>query len=243
MQPPTYIVRRLLRKASKGVSASSVCTLDAVMKFDCPESPHGVYNELVALKLGQMLNAPLATGVMTISGDGQTFASLRLGSRELVLPDVAECLLPQIAGRYPSEACALLAFDLWVGNDDRKGNFKAFVSSPHINLFAGFDHALTLLGMDDDPTDRLEKLGSAKLLVRFHPFYGLVDKDDLEAWIKRIQAIPDEHIRECCQFGKQFRAVSVRMQSDLAEALIVRKKLLQGILVENASRIYGGAGS
>ena len=242
MLPVTYVTRRLLRQSKKGASKPALATLNAILTFDCDESPFGVYNELVASRLGQMVSAPVATGVLTVSGDGQTFAGIEAGSRELVLPDVLDLRLGDIALKYPSEAAALVAFDLWIGNDDRHGNLKASLHTQHIRVFAGFDHAISLLGHEDCAeklASRLEMLKSGKLLVKFHPFYGHVEPHELSKWVSRITGISDELVREACVFGKPFRSVSLAMQSELSEALVGRKRLLPGIVAAHAQLIVG----
>jgi hypothetical protein len=242
MLPQTYVTRRLLRQSKKGASKPAIATLNAILTFDCDESPFGVYNELVATRLGQMLNAPVAAGVLTMSGDGQTYAGIETGSHELVLPDVFDARLGDIADKYPSETAALVAFDLWIGNDDRHGNLKASLHSQHIRIFAGFDHAICLLGHEDDTdklASRLEALKIGELLIPAHPFFGLIDALELSKWVSRITGVSDDLVREACVFGKTFRSVSIAMQSELAEALVARKRLLPGIVASHAPLIVG----
>lgn len=242
MQPLTYLTRRLLRQSKKGASKPALATLNAILTFDCDESPFGVYNELVATRLGQMMSAPVASGVLTVSGEGQTFTGIEAGSHELVMPDVSDTRLKDVVIKYPSEVAALVAFDLWIGNDDRHGNLKAALHTQHIRIFAGFDHAISLLGFEDDPKKqafRIEALKAGELLVKFHPFYGLVDGLELSKWVSRVAGISDDLVREACLFGRPFRSVSMAMQSDLAEALIARKRLLPGIMAANAALIVG----
>lgn len=233
MQPPTYLVRRILRKTGSGATVSSYCTLDAILKFDCDETPHGVYNELVALKLGHMLGVPVASGVLTNTMDGQTFASLQLGSPGMTLPNVQESYLPLVAYNYPCEAAALLAFDVLIGNVDRNTNLKAAVSSPHLRVFAGFDHGVSLLGVDEGANESLSRLDSGELLLVLHPFFGLVSQSDIENWGQRIANLSKEQINECCIFGKAFRGVSLAIQQQLAHVLFKRAGQLPRILAEN----------
>jgi hypothetical protein len=237
LHSPTYLVRRLLRQSRKGVTKASYCTMSAILKFDCEETPHGVYNELVALKLGQRLNAPVAAGVLAATSDGQTFASIEAGGPGMVLPDVSDANIDSIATRYPIGAAALVAFDIWIGNSDRKNNLKAFIASPHIDLFVGFDHGAALLGFEDDPSDQIKRLSSDAVLVNFHPFYQRVSRQGLANWVQRIESITDQEIREACVFGKPFRAVGLTVQVALANALIDRRNRIAGIIQANAQKI------
>lgn len=211
--------------------------MSAILKFDCEETPHGVYNELVALRLGQRLNAPIAAGVLAATSDGQTFASIEAGGPGMVLPDVSDANIESIAARYPTGAAALVAFDIWIANSDRKNNMKAFIASPHIDLFVGFDHGTALLGFEDDPEDQIKRISSDAVLVNFHPFYQLVTKHELSKWIGRIESITDDEIREACVFGKPFRAVPVKLQTALADALIDRRTRLRAIVQANAQKV------
>lgn len=241
MHPPTYLVRRILRKTGSGATVSSYCTLDAILKFDCDETPHGVYNEIVALKLGQVLGVPLASGVLTNTMDGQTFASLQVGSPGLTLPDVLESQLPQVANTYPHESAALLVFDALIGNVDRSNNLKAAVSSPHLRVFTGFDHGVSLLGIEDDPNESLLRLDSEDLLLKAHPFFGLVSQNAIENWGLRISKLSKEQVVECCNFGKAFRGVSLFMQQQLAHVLFKRAGRLCSILADNQQLIRARA--
>lgn len=229
--PPTYLVRRLLRKAHRGSTGASLCTLTAVVKFDCEETPHAVYNEFVAQKLGHILNVPVAAGVLTMVGHGPAFASLHAGAPGVPLPDVGPDRYDKAAAVYQDEVAALVVFDLWIGNDDRGGNFKASLSSEHFRLFAGFDHATALLGIDENPEERIHLLASPEPVVAMHPFFNRrAHAHDIEKWLSRIEAISDEQIRECCEFGTLFRAVAVTWQESLADALIARRSHLRAIV-------------
>lgn len=128
-------------------------------------------------------------------------------------------------------------FDIWIGNADRKNNLKAFVASPHTDLFVGFDHGAALLGFEDDPTPQLQRLASDELLLRFHPFFGHVSASEVAKWVRRIESVSDQEIVESCVFGKPFRAVPMGVQSALAGALIKRKARLASIVQANSSHI------
>ncbi|MGC8733130.1 MAG: hypothetical protein ACP5RC_12870, partial [Halothiobacillaceae bacterium] len=166
MPEPTYRIRRIYSRKVKGSTQASQGTLDAILKFDGEESPHCVYNELVAMRLAQTLHIPVADGVLTLTPDGQTYASLELAASGLQLPDVLESRLDDVARRYPDEAAALVAFDLLIGNFDRGNNLKAVLASPHLQLFRAFDHSHALLSVKSAPEDSIKALASDALLVR-----------------------------------------------------------------------------
>lgn len=204
---------------------------------DSDESPHCVYNEIVALRLAQTLHVPVADGVLTLTPDGQTYASLELAASGLQLPDVATSRLDDAARLYPVEVAALVAFDILIGNFDRGRNLKAVLQTPHVHLFRGFDHSHALLSVKNKAEDSMRELASDALIVKFHPFYGRVTPGLLDAWASRIATAPEFLLRECCLQGKPLRAVSTEMQVGLAKALIWRAKALPAIIATHRTHI------
>jgi hypothetical protein len=237
MPEPTYRIRRIYSRKVKGSTQASQGTLDAILKFDGDESPHCVYNEIVALRLAQTLHIPVADGALTLTPDGHTYASLELAASGLQLPDVLESRLDAVAQRYPDEVAALVAFDLLIGNFDRGSNLKAVLASPHLSLFRAFDHSHALLSVKNAPEDSIKVLDSNGLIVRFHPFYGRVSASLLNAWSSRIAQTPAVLLRECAVMGKPFRAVTPEMQAALANALIKRAYALSGIIKAHSAII------
>lgn len=237
MSEPTYRIRRIYSRKVKGSTQASQGTLDAILKFDGDESPHCVYNEIVALRLAQTLHIPVADGALTLTPDGHTYASLILAGSGLQLPDVLESRLDDVARRYPDEVAALVAFDLLIGNFDRGSNLKAVLASPHLPLFRAFDHSHALLSVKNTPEDSIKALHSNDLIVRFHPFYGRVSANLLKAWSARIERTPSFLIDECCDQGKPFRAVIPEMQAALANALVKRAHALSGIISTHSAII------
>lgn len=228
---PTYTVRSIRSRPIGGVTKASACTLDGVMKFDGDESPHCVYNEAVGVRLAQTLHAPVADGVLTVSGDGQAFVSLHLAAPPDRLPNLHWKQRDKVAAKYPEEVAALVAFDIFIGNADRARNLKASIANAHLHLFRAFDHSHALLTIySDNVAGSVAALASKHIIVERHPFYGLLDLDALNRWVGRIKATPEELIAECCLFRRDFRSVSQDLQRDLATALIARKKVLPAIV-------------
>src|SRR5699024_7908091 len=125
-------------------------TLEVALKKEGNEARGCVYNELVALTLGNVLGVPLIQGVPAITDDGLCFASLMVGGLSISLPDVPEKQHGAAVKRYPRECAALLAFDVWIGNDDRLTNFKANLTQAPLPIFVGFDHEGGLLKYIDE---------------------------------------------------------------------------------------------
>lgn len=237
MQEAPYKIHRIRKQLKIGVTGASPCTLNAILKFDGPESPHCVYNEQVAVRLAQTLHIPIADGVLTTSGDGQVFASLEVASPGIALPDILKSQIKQAAARYPEEAAALVAFDILIGNRDRAQNIKASLITPHMPIFRAFDHSHALLTIEEDPNDSISRLHSKDLIVKFHPFFGQISRTSLGIWVDRISSANDIYFEECCRFGRAFRAVTASMQDDLSAALVWRKTNLKKILAGSLAEI------
>jgi hypothetical protein len=199
--------------------------MNAILKYDCEEAPEGIYNELVAARLGQTLHIPIASGLRTDKGGEDAFASLHVGRSDLKLPKLKRHQYEAAAHRYPDEAAALTAFDIFIGNWDRHENLMASLETTQM-IFGGFDHGLSLLGVDNTPVKSLSKLRKGGLIVEFHPFYGLVRRDLLISWADRIAAAAPRDIVECCHCSAPVGNVPVRLQQELADALLVRQRRL-----------------
>ena len=228
-----YKIRSIRKKSFPGITAPVSCSLDAILKFDSAESPYCVYSELVALRLAQTFHIPVASGVLTLTGRGEAYASIELGSPGLRLPDLSPPQYANAASNYAEEAAALVVFDIFIGNWDRGGNIKASFATPHLSIFQGFDHEHGLLGVEGDPMNSIKKLGTPDLIVRSHPFYGHVTGTLISKWADRISQTDEAMIRECCEFKRPLRAVTIDMQEKLSEALCKRKSLLPKIVSSN----------
>jgi len=237
VQETPYTIHRIRHRAKSGVTVASLCTLNAILKFDCVESPYCVYNEYVATRLAQTFHLPVADGVLTSTGDGPAFASLEIASPGLSLPDILKSQRGKAADLYPNETAALVAFDILIGNNDRGRNIKTSLTTPHIKVFKAFDHSHCLLTIEEYPEISIDRLNNGELIVTFHPFYGYVRQDLLIEWVDRIAAMDDVYFQECCLMGKTFRAVTEDLQQKLSSALIKRKSELDTIVNNNLGKI------
>ncbi len=229
---------RRLKRGSPGTTAPVACTIHGILKFDSAESPHLVYNELVSLRLAQSLKVPVADGVLTVSGDGLAYTSLEVALPGMALPDALPSQFGTIARDYPHESAGLLAFDILVGNFDRGRNLKASVVTPHISLFCAFDHSHVLLNIQENPHDSIQSLKSDNLLILSHPFFKRISRKNLDIWIKRIARLDLDVLRDCCVYGKPFRAVGNELQQALFVALSHRAKNLANIVSAHQGVIF-----
>ena len=237
MNPTPYKIHRIRRQLSHGITAASACTLNAILKFDGLESPHCVYNEKVAVRLGQTLHVPVAAGVLTTTSDGPAFASLHVEAPGMNLPNIIPSRAANVAQQYPREAATLMLFDILIGNYDRSGNLKASVVTPHISVFCAFDHSHALLNIEADPYKSIARLDSEKLIAEYHPFHGHLKGSVLDDSLKHLSLCDESYIKECCFFGKTFRAVSDDLQEKLANALARRLKNLPAIVARHRAKL------
>ncbi len=232
-----YKIRSIRKKSFSGITAPVACSLDAILKFDSAESPFCVYSELVALRLAQTFHIPVASGVLTTTSGGESYASIELGAPGLRLPDLLPPQFENAASHYADEAAALVVFDIFIGNWDRGSNIKVSLVTPHLPIFQGFDHEHGLLGVENDPMMSIERLAKPDLIVLNHPFYGFVSGALVKKWAERIFQVDDVMIRECCELKRPLRTVTLDMQGNLAAALCKRKLHLSQIISSNITKI------
>jgi|CXWL01.1.fsa_nt_gi hypothetical protein len=237
MSPHHYKIRSIRKKSLPGITGAVACSLDAILKSDGIESPYCVYSELVALQLAQTIHIPVANGVLTTTNSSEAYASIEIASPGLHLPDLLPTQYKNAALKYPNEAAALIVFDIFIGNWDRNSNIKASFVTPHRPIFQGFDHEHALLGVENNPMDSIKTLSGTDLIVKSHPFYGLIPFMPMAEWSERINEIDDAMIHECCEFNRPLGAVTTEIQQQLADALCKRKDNLPKLIVKNISHI------
>lgn len=229
----TYSIRRIYRNGPEGITKPRFATVDAVLKFDSQDAPQCVYNETVATRLAQTLHTPNANGVLAAMPGSHAFASLKIADPGISLPDIRKSWIKQASTLYPDHVAALIAFDVFIGNTDRYQNIKASLFTPHMEVFAAFDHSHTLLHPFLDPAAAIARLASNAVITDTHTFYGFVEMPRLDAWCNRIASTPDYLIRECCVLGRPLNTVDVKTQTSLADAIIERAKALPSIIASN----------
>lgn len=204
-------------------------TLDVVLKQDGADAPCCVYNEIVALRLAQRIGVPLAMGVPSVGDGGVYFASLVVGGLSINLPDVTRKKMAGVAKRYPSEAAALFAFDVWIYNDDRAENLKANLTANPLPLVAGIDQEKSLLSCVGDMRESLEALAANRVPMR-HPFKGQLAASRIGEWQRVIQAVSNEAIETAIVLGYSVGGVHVPSQSRLAQVMKARRDALPSLL-------------
>jgi hypothetical protein len=241
LQPVPSRIRSIGKEVGTGSTAPCFCSLHGILKFDHPqEAPNCVYNELVAMRLGVCVGAPIAMGTMVAAERGEGFVSLMIGATNFTLPDLDSALWAKASTTFPSHATALLTFDIFIGNNDRSGNLKVDMKRPGMKFFAAFDHSHCLLDANLDYENSLNQLNSNDLMLTEHPFFKAPGVTFRQAilYAERIAKLSDEIIFNCCVFGEKFRGVSLEQQESLAKALTYRRKNLPKIIRDNKKTIF-----
>jgi len=235
-----YTLRRVWERSSKSSTRVAMGLLDAFIKFDNPGAfPHNVYNEIVALRLGQKLGIPLADGAIVNSQSGPAYASLAICKSGVELPDLMTYWFGLCAERYPDEAAALAVFDIWIGNFDRERNIKVNLVPKDVKVFRAFDHSHCLLGIATTREEALRRLSTPDIIVVTHPFYGHLSKQLVQRWIARFEGLQAALIDESCSHAPLSRTVSPGTQKKLAHALKARRRVLAEIVETESLRIFG----
>jgi hypothetical protein len=230
--PPPLLTYAISTISSRRLTSSTrprQGTIRAIIKADCAEAPHAVFDELVAARLGQALNLPVAAGMIAILDGELAFASCEVELRGRKLRNLALSRNGQVVAEYPSEAAGLFAFDVWIGNWDRSQNLKATLP-PNTRGLVAFDHSHALLDIEPTIEASLSRLDSLDLVAEQHPLGGLASPKLIRDWIERIEELPKRSIIECCLVGPQIRAVEMSIQWRLADALARRRDRLRDIL-------------
>ena len=241
MQPVPSRIRSVGKEVGHGGTVPYYCTLRGILKFDHPnDAPNCVYNELVAMRLGICLGAPVTMGTLVAAERGEAFVSLMVGSTNFTLPDLDSGLRESASKKFPLHASTLLAFDIFIGNIDRDSNLKVDMKRPGMQFFAAFDHSHCLLDCNLDVEVSLRELGSNDLILNEHPFImtaGVTFSQTMKV-AERISKLPEEVIVNSCVFGEKFRCVTVDQQERLADSLLQRRKVLPKIIRDNKHNLF-----
>ncbi|WP_157655791.1 hypothetical protein [Burkholderia ubonensis] len=224
----------------KGATQPALGTLDAVLKFDSVEFPALVYTELVAQRLGSALGVPLADGVLSFLGNAYAYASLMVAPHGLTLTKLSRRCADAVATLYPDEAAALTVFDLLVGNWDRADNVMVALGATPIRMFVAYDHSHALLHVDSDRSASIARLGCGDLIVRYHPFFGRVERERLLLWASRIASLPSYMWQACVNVGT-LPGIAADIPNALSTALQRRAHLLTELIHEHSNLVFASS--
>jgi len=143
-----------------------------------------------------MIGLPVPPGVVvTVEDDNLAYISLRFGPKgELPPPVIPE----HLAEDYPSIAAGIIAFDCWIGNEDRHAGNVAYVRGQTQRPVTIFDHSHALLGFErDKAVERLRRRIDEPFIAGCLPPVVKSSREFRE-WASRISAVSSGLIRDTC---------------------------------------------
>ena len=177
------------------------CTLQGVAKFNSrppqDQAPYAVANELICGRLGLMIGLPVPPGVVVAAEDDKlAYVSLRFGPKgESPPPIIAE----HIVEDHPAVSAGIIAFDCWVGNEDRHSGNLAYVWGQSQRPITVFDHSHALLGFERDRAiKRLRSRIDDPFVAGCLPPI-LKSSRGFGDWASRISSISSGMIRDVCE--------------------------------------------
>lgn len=206
--------------------------IQALAKSRGAHRPNEFVNEHIAGELARALRLPVAEGVFISKDRDRWHASFNFNSwAPAKLPRLIPLWASRVGEERPVDAAGIVAFDMWVCNEDRNPTNIAW------NDDAGevfiFDQGESLL-QGNAPRDRLERIRRNNLLgVGSHCLLREIrDVSTLNPWFDRITAILDGFIR---QLIVEAEPLGLRKSDGefLAEYLLERRSLLSNLVALN----------
>jgi hypothetical protein len=143
-----------------------------------------------------MIGLPIPPCVVVRTDDGKlAYISLRFGPKgELPPPVIPEHLVED----NPSFAAGIIAFDSWIGNEDRHPGIVAYVRDQSQRPVTVFDHSHALLGFErGGAIDRLRGRINEPFVTGSLPPHVKSSKE-FSDWAGRIRMISNGLIRNIC---------------------------------------------
>jgi hypothetical protein len=212
----------------EGASAARYCTFGGVGKLNSPASPYAVANEFIAGRLGMIIGLPVPPGTTATTDDGElAYVGFRFGKQGEKPPPI----IPEhFVADNPHLAAGVVAFDSWIGNEDRHPKNLSYVREPRIPPVV-FDHERALLGAEagkavERLTDRVGESFVGGCLAT-----EIRDGASFDDWAARIASISAGVIRDVCATALSVGAVT----ADENEAAIAFLQQRQTRIVEFVS--------
>jgi hypothetical protein len=182
-----------------------------------------------------MMGLPVPPGVMVRTDDGRpAFVCLRFGRKgEKPPPAIAQ----HVVEDDEFMAAGIVAFDCWIGNEDRHDRNLAYSREPKLDL-AVFDHSHALMGCEAGGavqrlTDSLDKTYvSSGCLAPLMTKGGAFPE-----WAKRVQSIDPGVIKNTCRAVSRVGAATHDEAKAAEEFLLHRRTRILGYLQKDASAL------
>ncbi len=204
------------------------------------KSPYEVFNESVASDLSRYLGLPVPdTWVVPIENEYHCIRP------ELVFgePPPTEFEIRTALSIDRNFCCGMICCDLWVANNDRKGDNVLYDKENKSFWLIDFGNSLLYRGesagikrlqeIEDDPVKMFDK--------EYYYTDLLENSSDLAEWIEKIESIPDWMIENSVESAKitlENSEVSETEVPKIAEFLINRKNRIKQIIDELSPSVF-----
>jgi hypothetical protein len=231
-----YSVKAWGAPVGQGASDPVYCTLEGIAKRNTEYLPYQIANEYICGRLGMMLGLPMPPGVLIDMDDG-TLGYLSLRVEKARPPDV----IPEhLADDHPEITAAVLAYDCWIGNEDRFEQNLAYTREGVAPCL--FDQGHALLGGHAG----FPPVGTARLVERLnHPFVSGCLKPHITAahlpylktWAGRIMDVPDWVVGGVCKDAQRMGLLDLSQLEAANNFLLLRRSTIYGKLKASLGKL------
>ncbi len=222
-----YVVDTWGDKLGGGTAADpQYCTLEGIAKLNSTadagdQAPYAVTNEFICGRLALIIGLPVPPGVIVTADDDKlAYVSLRFGPKG-ELPPPAN--IPHLVEDHPSIAAGVVAFDCWIGNQDRHDRNIAYQRGSAEHSVTVFDHSHALLGHQRGKAAELlrQQIGSPLIAGSVAP--AITSSAGFVDWANRINTVSDGLIRELCRAVVHPDGIAPE-ERDAAEEFLIQRK-------------------
>jgi hypothetical protein len=219
-----------------GATGAQYVNVSAVGKTNSANAPYVVANELVCSQLGHILKLPVPPGFVIVNESGQPhFASLDFNLTGDTLPPI---IPDRFVAAFREQIGSILAFDIFIANDDRHARNLAADYSTNPPRYILFDHSHALLGGNQNGIPKLDA-ASAALALGNHVLAGHIENDELfDSMLARIEQMPDYFIEETVSGAEDYGldgATAERLRNFLGD----RRSHVRQLILDNKGAFPG----
>lgn len=225
-----YRVTSWGQAVGQGATGAQYVNVSAVGKANSANAPYVVANELVCSQLGHLLKLPVPPGFVILNENAQPhFACLDFSLTGDALPPI---IPDRFAAAFREQIGSILAFDIFIANDDRHARNLAADYSSGPPRYTLFDHSHALLGGGPNWQRKLD-VALDTLAIGNHILAGYIDDDQhFDPMLARIEGIPDYYIEETVAGAQEYGlddATVERLHNFLGD----RRQRVRQLIIEN----------
>lgn len=178
------------------------CTIEGIAKLNSApgpqdQAPYAVTNEFICGRLGLIIGLPVPPGVIATTDENKlAYVSLRFGPRG-ELPPPAN--IPHLVEDHPGIAAGVIAFDCWIGNQDRHDKNIAYQRGQAQLPVTVFDHSHALLGHQRGKGAELLRQQIDAPLIAGSLAPHITSGGEFVDWADQISTVPNRVIQGLCR--------------------------------------------